>query len=420
MSNNLSLLSITKDIFNTISRACVLIIFFMYLAETIGQHQVEGFIGITFIFITCFADYYARKCCNNIIVFMLVYIIMIPAMLILPIPDAEKVVLGTYLALTYYLALKFWVSENTSKLKCVFVFPSETLVLIIPLYVHSIFRLSDRLTNYILILSIIFISLNFVDQFLDKLLTYMLSIPSGSIIPLTKVFVTNLTSIGVILLIAVFVIFGISDLAFGDGILLKAVLFISGILAKMFVGCANVSQMIKTGEPSVIEEESTTASPGNQLESEVATSVMPNETIAYISRILSMALLVAFAIFVIHLIIKFITAYFKKESLGNEVIEKADTIISEKTKKTKRKLSLFKAKNNNDKARKIYKKKILSYNHTFINIDDTDTPSDLERKIKNKSGDNLKDLTAIYEAARYSNNVISDSELSIVKKISKK
>ena len=111
--------------------------------------------------------------------------------------------------------------------------------------------------------------------------------------------------------------------------------------------------------------------------------------------------------------------YFRKNSSGNDVVEKVEKIITEKSVKSKRGFSLFKAKNNNDKARRLYKKKILSYNKTFINIDASDTPKDLQDKIHNKSGDNLKDLTAIYEAARYGNDVISNSELAIAKKLAK-
>lgn len=419
MNNNLSLLSISKDITNTLSRICIMTIFFMYFSEIIGQTPVTGFISILYVAVTCFVDYYARKCCKNILMFLLFYIAMFPVMLLLPVITSEKIVLAVYLVLTYFLALKFWVSEETSKLKCVVVFPSEMIVILIPIYFHSLYRLSDRLTTYIFVLSIIFISLNFVDQFMEKLLTYMLSIPTGSIVPLTRVFATNMSSIIFVILIGCVTIFAISDFTFGDGIILNIILTFATLLGKMLVGIGNFSSKFKLKESGDFEEETTT-SPGNQLEAEVGNSLEANELIAYISRILSMVLLVAFAIFVIYLIIKFISMHFRKNSTGNEIIEKAEKVVSEKTTKNRKFFSLFKAKDNNEKARRLYKKKILTYKDTFIKIDNSDAPKDIENKIKNKSGDNLKDLTVMYEAARYGEDIISDSELSIIKKMTKK
>lgn len=418
MNNNLSLLSISKDITNTISRSCVMIIFFMYFSEILGQTPVTGYISILFIVATCFLDYFARKRCKNILLFLFMYIIMIVSMFFLPVNSSEKVVLGVYLALTGFLAIKFWISEETSKMKCVIVFPTELIVIILPIYFHSMYRLSARVTTYIFILSLIFVALNFVDQFMEKLLTYMLSIPSGSIVPLTKVFATNLSSIMMVLLIAGLVIFAISDFTYGDGIILNIVMAIAALFGKLLLGVGNLATKFEIGGSSVSEEE-TTASPGNQLEAEVGNSVTANPLIAEISRILSMVLLVVIVILVLYLFFKFISMYFRKESSGNDVVEKAENVVSEKSKKTKRSFSLFKAKNNNDKARRLYKKKIQSYNKTFINIDKSDTPKDLQDKIHNKSGDNLKDLTAIYEAARYGNDIISNSELAIAKKLAK-
>lgn len=419
MNNNLSLLSISRDVLNTISRICIMVIFFMYISEATTQIPAKGFIGILFIAITCFADYYARKCCKNILYFLLIYIAMIPAMVLLPTMIGEKIVLGIYLVVTYYLALKFWTAEDTSKMKCTVVFPTEILVIIFPIYLHSLYKMSDRLTTYIFVLSIIFISLSYVDMFLEKLLTYMLSIPSGSIIPLTKVFATNLSSIMLILFIGGLLIFVISDFTFGDGIIQNVIFLFASFLGNVLVGIANFGKMIKTKQPSDVIEE-TTASPGNQLEAEVATSVTSNPLIAEISRVLSMCLLTAFFIYVIYLIIKFISMYFRKASHGNEIIEKTEIVISEKTKKNKKLFSIFTAKDNNEKARRFYKKKIQSYKGTFINIDNSDTPIDIEQKIKHKSGDNLSELTALYEAARYGNEIISNSELSIIKKMTKK
>ncbi len=418
MNNNLSLLSITRDIVDTISRICVFVILFMYLSEAVGNTPVNDGIGVGFIIATCFIDYLARKKCSNFVKFLFLYIIMLPSLFMLQIIECEKIILSIYLVSIYFLAIKFWVSENTSKLKCVEAFPTEMIVILIPIYFHSIYRLSDRLSLIMLVLSITFISLNFIEQFLDKLLTYMLSIPNGSVIPITKVFITNASSIVIVILIAGLIIFTISDLTVGDSAILGIIIFFVKFISNALVGCAGLANSFKIGSQS-FEEETTTAAVGNQLESEVGNSLVSNEIIAYISRIMSMVLLIAFFIFVIYTIIKFIKMYFKKESPGNEVIEKATPTISEKAKKSKPLLSIFKAKNNNEKIRRLYKKKILSYKGTFINIDNSDTPKDIETKIKNKSGDNLKDLTDIYEAARYSNDILTDSELSIAKKISK-
>ncbi|MBQ4069291.1 MAG: hypothetical protein IJC76_08570 [Lachnospiraceae bacterium] len=419
MNNNLSLLSISRDITNTISRACVMIVFFVYFSEILAQTPVTGYISIIFIIATCFLDYFARKRCKNILLFLSMYIAMIILMFLLPVSSSEKIVLGIYLALTVFLAIKFWISEETSKMKCVVVFPTELIVIILPIYFHSLYRMSDRVTTYIFVLSLIFVALNFVDQFMEKLLTYTLSIPSGSIFPLNKVFATNLSSIMMVLLIAGLVIFAISDFTYGDGIILNLLMSLALLFGKLISGFGNLVTKFEMGGADYTEEETTTA-PGNQLETDIGDSLTANPIIAEISRILSMVVLLAIVILVLYLIFKFISMYFRKNSSGNDVVEKVEKVISEKSKKTTRSFNLFKAKNNNDKVRRLYKKKILSYNKTFINIDDADTPKDLQDKIHNKSGDNLRDLTVIYEAARYGNNVISNSELAIAKKLTKK
>lgn len=94
--------------------------------------------------------------------------------------------------------------------------------------------------------------------------------------------------------------------------------------------------------------------------------------------------------------------YFKKE-------------IREKTKVIKRKINKVIYKNNNEKIRRLYKNKVLSYSRKNIKINKFLSTKEIEKEIFNKTNENIQNLTQVYEKARYSNLEVSKEELLKIK-----
>lgn len=94
--------------------------------------------------------------------------------------------------------------------------------------------------------------------------------------------------------------------------------------------------------------------------------------------------------------------YFKKE-------------IREKTKVIKRKINKVIYKNNNEKIRRLYKNKVLSYSRKNIKINRFLSTKEIEKEIFNKTNENIQNLTQVYEKARYSNLEVSKEELVKIK-----
>lgn len=108
---------------------------------------------------------------------------------------------------------------------------------------------------------------------------------------------------------------------------------------------------------------------------------------------------------------------FKNKEKINLVFEKNyfEKEIREKTNLIKRKMNKSIYKNNNDRARKLYKNKILSYNKKNIKVNKFLSTQDIEKEILNKANENIQSLTQVYEKARYSNVEISKEELIKIK-----
>lgn len=94
--------------------------------------------------------------------------------------------------------------------------------------------------------------------------------------------------------------------------------------------------------------------------------------------------------------------YFKKE-------------IREKTKVIKRKINKVIYINNNEKIRRLYKNKVLSYSRKNIKINKFLSTKEIEKEIFNKTNENIQNLTQVYEKARYSNLEVSKEELVKIK-----
>lgn len=127
--------------------------------------------------------------------------------------------------------------------------------------------------------------------------------------------------------------------------------------------------------------------------------------------------IISFTILVIVNALLIILKKFKNKEKINIVFEKNyfEKEIREKTNLIKRKISKSIYSNNNERARKLYKNKILSYNKKNIKVNKFLSTQDIEKEILNKTNENIQSLTQVYEKARYSNIEITKEELIKIK-----
>lgn len=410
------LLSIFHDVVGTLALATVLSVFYLYLSEILNvRHPVNNPIGVIFIFVTAIIDYISRKKCSNLVLFTIIHALMIPCFIMLPLPLSEKLALGGYTVLIFCFAYRFWTNENTTKTICSTEAPAEILILIVPMYIHSAYFLSGTLTMYILCATVVFLGLHFINIFLNRLLIYILSIPSGSVVPLNKVIRTNLLSIAVVMIVGTVLISSFITLTEEGNeiiLLLKQLIPILGFFLTNCVSC------MKTGGEEFVEEETTRET--HDMVEDVAPYLVGNKWIGMISNILKIIVLIAFFAFLIYLIVQFFREYMHKGTKNTDIIERADAKVFDKKTGTTRTFSILRPRNNNEKIRKIYKKRMSSYNGTVIDIRDTDTPWKINDKIQHKISEDNAELTKLYEQARYGKEILSDKSVSKAKELCKK
>lgn len=418
-NKNLNLLAILRDMVNTAASACILSVFFMYLREVFSGSPAGSYLGVAFIFATFFIDYAARAFCSNLITYLVIHIAMIPAAFLLHLPLPDMVVVGAYLSLLFYLALRFWTSENTSKAMCSTAIPSEVLILIVPFYIHSYYFLSGSLSAFILWVSILYLGLYYISIFLNKILTYTLSIPSGSVLPLKKILTTNISILALVLLMAVILICITTAAAGRNSSLLLFIGYFFQKIGRAFFRCVSYFEgnpaETPVQEPTLPEQESYI-----DLTEDVTKDLHGNEIIMLISNILQTLFLIALVAFLLYLCYQFFKTYMHKGTRENDIIEKTPEKVTESRKKSTGKTFWFHIRNNNERARKLYRKKIQTYQGTAITIVPSDTPEQLSKKIRHKTSEDVSDLTELYEKARYGETPLSDKELARVKQLTKK
>lgn len=414
-SSMIKTISNTRDIVNTFSSSAVFSMLYMYLCEVTKSLSNTTYIGIFYIFACGFIDYLLRKKSSDFVKYTIARLLFIPVLFLLPFGTGEKIILALYLAILITLSTKYWTSEETTKIMSSIEIPAEIMVLIVPLYIHSYFYLSDSLITFILIFSVIFLSLYFISSFLSRLMTYSMSIPSGSVVPLTDVMKANLSSILIVIGVSVFLIYTICSLTSKDSALLIFILSIFRNIMGLFMGC--ISRI--RGKDSGTYVEPTTEEPSSSfdLTGDISKDLEPNEILAAISNILSTIFLLVFVFFILYVIYNYFKAHMHKDDKDIDIIEDVTVTYSDTKKKSDRKFSFFRSRSNTEKIRRLYKKKVLLYKDTFITIKECDTPKNISDKIKGKTSDDISELTSIYEKARYGKNIIDDNDLKQAKKI---
>ena len=144
----------------------------------------------------------------------------------------------------------------------------------------------------------------------------------------------------------------------------------------------------------------------------------------YIQLSTNIVLLCKFILFVIALIIatrfmlKAVRFLLVRRNRETDIIEdipyKNAVKVSKIRSTTVKKLML----SNNEKIRRIYKKTVLEYRHD-ITLKKSDTAGQIETKIKNVSGEEIREITDLYENVRYGTKNADRKDIKKIKAIGK-
>ena len=407
-------LTLFRDLINTFSFALILIIFELYVSEILqfeNETKAHTIWAYGFVFALCYADLFAKKYINNFILFKLVYLVFIGGVF-LPMQNGEKIICMVFVAAVYYIANGFWKSETHSRTKASIVIPAETFVIIVPVYLHVHYFLSEYVDKTMLICAVLFIFLNFFNIFMDKFIELILSVPSGGSIAVGRIMGMNIKLLSLVFTVALILIMTACSLVTDDSSLRIALKKTGKALGNMAVGCVS---LCKEGEYVPDDKEVTTTEQEEtvDLTKDTVEQLEANDIVNAITDAIMITVIIGFIIFGVYLLIMYFKQYMTKDYSSEEIIARKDKDVVTKLSRAKktRDFSPFKSKNNNEKARHLFRKKVMSYKGTFIDVVPSDTPTDISEKIYRKSGEDIGTMKELYEKARYSDKMLTNEEV---------
>lgn len=414
---NCNILYYVKSLINILSLGIVLSIGTLYSVEATAWGSSPNIVALVYVFVCCYTDYLIRRHFSNYINYTLMHLLLIvPLPFLMPyIGTPNIVVLLAVISILTSLGKMYWKKENASQLDCTTEVPMEMLVIIIPIYLHSYYKLSTALSNYILYSAIVFVAFCFIKQFITRLINYVLTVDKSRSVPINSIVRSTGICIGIILVAAILMTNVFSSLFTGDRALLSFIKLICGGTLSLF---SNFFGLFRAhNDYSIAEDTVTVESQTGDLTTDVVKNLSANELIVAISNVVKVIFLIAAAVFVIYLIIQYIRANLHKEYQNIDLADRSTIKAKDDVKRTKTAFSLFHPSSNNDKVRKMFKKKVLYYKDTMISVHQADSPQDLADRIKYKTGNDYNELADIYEHARYGDGQVSDEDVSKAHKI---
>lgn len=146
-----------------------------------------------------------------------------------------------------------------------------------------------------------------------------------------------------------------------------------------------------------------------------------SQIINQVLTVLLWTLLAVVVLIIVIAVIRIIFNFFKnlRGSINEETktvfsIKEAAADFAEKARKTSI-LSFFSDSSERMKIRRIYYRLIKKYQTKGVLVSNSDSPSEIGSKVRNKSGRDIHEATLIYEKARYSHDDCSKSDLDRLK-----
>lgn len=378
------------------------------------KHDYKAFIFPFIILPFLIASFFMRKFINNIIVFLLFHILLYVICFFLPLDSSEKTLIIFSLTIITILDFKFW-SKNSLRKRIVNSPSIFFEIFFIIVLIHG------TIVNYkeIIILSyalgLIFLLVKFITNYLDNLEVYIARNSNVKNVPIKQLISLN-SSIFFIIIFLIFIILAIVKILNLEKYLyapFEPILsFLKIALATFFKYLFSIAT--DSSNPSFSEVEET-------IPVETATALSSNNAFTKVLETLFNIFVFLLVAFFCYLAIKIIYSYLRNNFSKNNIkTDKIEYLNSEKIidneEKINSKFSL-KPKNNNEKIRKIFYKRVKK--NKKLNINNKLTAKEISNKISKNDNVSLEELTTLYEKARYSNINCSNEDVEKAKKVNK-
>ncbi|MEI3335913.1 MAG: hypothetical protein V8R02_00140 [Clostridium sp.] len=264
-------------------------------------------------------------------------------------------------------------------------------------------------------LGLIFLLVKFITNYLDNLEIYIARNSNIKNVPIKQLISLN-SSIFFIIIFLIFIILAIVKILNLEKYLyapFEPILsFFKIALATFFKYLFSIAT--DSSNPSFLELEET-------IPIETATALSGNNAFTKVLETLFNIFVFLLVAFFCYLAIKIIYSYLKNNFSKNNIkTDKIEYLNSEKIIDTEEKINSkfsLKPKNNNEKIRKIFYKRVKK--NKKLNINNKLTAKEISNKISKNDNISLEELTTLYEKARYSNTNCSNEDVEKAKKVNK-
>ena len=363
------------------------------------KHDYKVFIFPFIILPFLIASFFMRKFINNIII---------------PLGNSEKTLIIFSLTVLTILDFKFW-SKNSLRKRLVNSPSIFFEIFFIIVLIHGTIVNSKEIIILSYALGLIFLLVKFITNYLDNLEIYIARNSNIKNVPIKQLISLN-SSIFFIIIFLIFIILAIVKILNLEKYLyapFEPILsFFKIALTTFFKYLFSIAT--DSSNPSFSEVEET-------IPIETATALSGNSTFTKVLETLFNIFVFLLVAFFCYLAIKVIYSYLKNNFSKNNIkTDKIEYLNSEKIIDTEEKINSkfsLKPKNNNEKIRKIFYKRVKK--NKKLNINNKLTAKEISNKISKNDNISLEELTTLYEKARYSNTNCNNEDVEKAKKVNK-
>lgn len=378
------------------------------------KHDYKAFIFPFIILPFLIASFFMRKFINNIIIFLLFHILLYIICFFIPLGNSEKTLIIFSLTVLTILDFKFW-NKNSLRKRLVNSPSIFFEIFFIIVLIHGTIVNSKEIIILSYALGLIFLLVKFITNYLDNLEIYIARNSNIKNVPIKQLISLN-SSIFFIIIFLIFIILAIVKILNLEKYLyapFEPILsFFKIALTTFFKYLFSIAT--DSSNPSFSEVEET-------IPIETATALSGNSTFTKVLETLFNIFVFLLVAFFCYLAIKIIYSYLKNNFSKNNIkTDKIEYLNSEKIIDTEEKINSkfsLKPKNNNEKIRKIFYKRVKK--NKKLNINNKLTAKEISNKISKNDNISLEELTTLYEKARYSNTNCSNEDVEKAKKVNK-
>lgn len=390
------------------------LVFYISIFEGMILLKHDSFIFPFIILPFLIASYFMRKFINNIIAFLISHILLYCVCLFLPLDTSEKTLIILSLTIITILDFKFWSKHSLVKdfVNSPNIFFESFFIIVL---IHGTIVNSKEIIILSYVLGLLFLLLKFITNYLDNLEVYIARNSDVKNVPIKQLIGLN-SSIFFIIIFFIFILLAIVKILNLEKYLyapFEPILsFLKIALAALFKYLFSIAS--DSSNPSFSQAEET-------IPIETSTALGGNSVVTQILETLFNIFVFLLVLFFCYLAIKIIYYYLKNNFSKNNIkTDKIEYLNSEKIidneEKITSKISL-KPKNNNEKIRKIFYKRVRK--NKKLNINNKLTAKEISNKISKNDNVSLEELTTLYEKARYSNIDCSNEDVEKAKKVTK-